>query len=167
MEERYYSVSTIPSEITATNTVCRMLTGIGFRFYWATFNLTEETYSFKSTEGARTIGETVEHVWNLLNWIYGAISSPGKTKPNGAIQLRQETLKLIAILEDSFSVMDNKKLASIRLVKDPFWSIINGPLSDVLTHIGQIATLRRMAGFPAPNSNPFEGTPPPEMKSKV
>ena len=161
MENRYHTMPATPDEITAVNIICRILAGMGFRFYWATDELTEETYAFKPCEGARSIGDTVEHIWDLLNWTVRAIDPAGKAKPSGAKQLREDTLELIAILEETFSKMDNKALAAIQILKQPFWLVINGPLSDALTHIGQIATLRRIAGSPVPDSNPFEGTPPP------
>ena len=160
MENRYHSIPATPDEVTAANIIARMLAGIGFRFYWATDELTEKTNAFQPGEGARSIGETIEHIWDLLNWIYGAIDPVSKVKPSGAKQLREDTLELIAILEETFAKMDNEELALIKILKQPFWLIINGPLSDVLTHIGQIATLRRIAGSPAPGSNPFKGTPP-------
>ncbi len=134
---------------------------MGFRFYWATEELTEETYAFQPCDGARSIGETVEHIWDLLNWIYRALDPAGQAKPSGAKQLREGALELIAILEERFSTMDTEELAAVQILKQhPFWLVINGPLSDVLTHIGQIATLRRIAGSPVADSNPFEGTPP-------
>ena len=138
-----------------------MLGGIGFRFYWATDGLSEETYAFVPREGVRSIGETVEHIWDLLHWTYRAIEPAGLVKPVGAQQLRQSTLELVANLEDMVSEMSIDDLAAIQLLKQRFWPVINGPLSDVLTHIGQIATLRRIAGSPVPDSNPFEETPPP------
>jgi len=160
--KRYHSMPATPDEITAVNIICRMLAGMGFRFYWATEELTEETYACQPCEGARSIGEIVEHIWDLLNWIYCAIDPIGKAKPSEAIQLRAGALELIAILEEAFSKMDEEELAALQVHKQqPFWSIINGPLSDVLTHIGQIASLRRIANSPVPDSNPFKGTPPP------
>ena len=161
MENRYHSIPATPDEITAVNIICRMLAGMGFRFYWATEELTEEIYAFQPCDGAWSIGETVEHIWDILNWIYRAIDPAGKAKPGGIKQLREGALELIAILEETFSKMDNEELAAIQLLKQPFWLIINGPLSDALTHIGQIATLRRIVGSPVPDSNPFEGKQPP------
>ena len=75
--------------------------------------------------------------------------------------MREATLDLIARLEEAFSEMEQEELAAIQVLKEPFWPVLNGPLSDVLTHIGQIAMMRRMAGSPVALSNPFEGTPPP------
>jgi hypothetical protein len=160
MKNRYHSIPATPGEISAVNIVCRVLAGMGFRFYWATEQLTEKTYTFQPCEGARSIGETVEHIWDLLNWIYCAIDPKGKVKPSESKEMRESSLELIAVLEETFSKMDNEELASIKILNQSFWPIINGPLSDVLTHIGQITTLRRMVGSPVPNSNPFEGTPP-------
>lgn len=161
MENRYHALPAPPDDITAANIICRMLAGIGFRFYWATDALTKEAYAFRPGEDARSIGETVEHIWDLLNWTYGAMDPAGTAKPSGAQHMREGTLELIAILEERFSKMDKDALAALHLLDQLFWPVLNGPLSDVLTHIGQIATLRRMAGSPVPDSNPFEGTPPP------
>jgi hypothetical protein len=160
MENRYYTIPATPNEISATNIICRMLAGLGFRFYWATEGLTEETFAFRPCKGARSVGETVEHVWDLLNWIARSIGPTRKTKPNEARLLREDVLELISIIEDSFSKMDNKKLAKLQIHKQSFWHIINGPLSDALTHIGQIATMRRIVGSRVPDSNPFVGKPP-------
>ena len=161
METRYHALPAAPDEITAANIICRMLAGMGFRFYWATEGLTEEVYAFRPAEDARSIVQTVEHIWDLLHWTYRATNPVAHAKPSGAKELREGVLELIAILEDTFSKMANEQLAAIQVLKEPFWPVINGPLSDVLTHIGQIATLRRIAGSPVPDSNPFEGTPPP------
>ena len=161
MQSRYHTIPAAPDEMTAATVICRLLAGMGFRLYWATDELTAEVYAFQPGEEARTIGETVEHIWDLLHWLYSALDPAGKAKPNNPAALRDGALDLIALLEDRFSTIDKHALATIHILNDPFWPIINGPLSDVLTHIGQIATVRRLAGSPAPISNPFEGTPPP------
>ncbi len=93
MENRYHSMPATPDEITAVNIICRMLAGMGFRFYWATEELKEESYAFKPCEGARSIGETVEHIWDLLTWTYRAIDPAGKAKPSEAKQLREGALE--------------------------------------------------------------------------
>ncbi|HMB92623.1 MAG TPA: hypothetical protein VKP65_17350 [Rhodothermales bacterium] len=161
MDNRYHRLPATPAEITVATVICRLLAGMGFRLYWATDELTEELYAFQPGEGARSIGETVDHIWDLLHWLYNALEPEGKTKPDGPEALRDGALELIALLEGQFSTIDKDELETIHILKEPFWPIINGPLSDVLTHIGQIATVRRLAGSPAPMSNPFEGTPPP------
>lgn len=160
MEARYHSLSDPPAEISAANIICRTLAGIGFRFHWATADLADETYAFRPCVDARSIGETVEHIWDLLEWVRQAIALNSKTRPLGARQLRLDVLERIAELEDAFAGMQSRQLASIQILGRTFWPIVNGPLADVLTHIGQISSARRLAGTPVPDSNPFEGTPP-------
>lgn len=48
----------------------------------------------------------------------------------------------------------------IRIEGHPFWHIINGPLCDALTHVGQIRYLRRLLGKQGPEANVFLGRPP-------
>lgn len=160
MSTRYRAIPAPPTDVTAAHVLSRLLAGTGFRFYWATEGLTDELYAFRPCDGARSIGETIDHVWDLLHWTYGATGQAGPTKPSGARLLREGALDLIGRLQDELSQKDEAALLSIMLLGKPFWPIINGPLSDVLAHTGQIATLRRLAGSPALESNPFEGTPP-------
>jgi len=40
--------------------------------------------------------------------------------------------------------------------------LINGPFSDALTHVGQVASWRRINGNPILGANVFFGTPPKE-----
>jgi hypothetical protein len=42
----------------------------------------------------------------------------------------------------------------------PFWHVINGPIADALTHVGQVNSFRRLAGNPTPKANVFLGLPP-------
>lgn len=160
MKDRYYSLPDAPEKINAQNVICRLLASIGFRYYWATAELTEEASVYRPSEDNRNIEETLYHIWDLLNWVYTAIESTGKTRPEESAKLREITLELIEDLESRFSEMDAEDLGKIELIKSPFWPVINGPLADVLTHIGQVSTLRRLAGDPVLVSNPFEGTPP-------
>lgn len=108
----------------------------------------------------------MEHVWDLVHWTCCAAGLEGPSKPTGASLLREGALDLIGRLQDEVSQRDESALLSIEMLGKPFWPVINGPLSDVLAHTGQIATLRRLAGVPAPDSNPFEGTPPPDLHER-
>ena len=69
-----------------------------------------------------------------------------------------EDMPMLDVLQQT-SKMNIEELAAKQILKKSFWPLINGPISDVLTHIGQIATMRRIAGSPVFDSNPFDGTP--------
>ena len=158
MTLRYRTLAPSRDSVSGARVVARLLAGMGFRLYWATEGLNTELYGFRPCEGARSIGETLDHVWELLSWTHTAMSHAAARKPDDVVLLRDGSLELISRLQDRFSEMEDTDLLAIELLGQPFWPVINGPLSDVLTHIGQIAMLRRVAGSPAPDSNPFEGT---------
>ena len=160
MKNRYYSLPNAPEEISVQNVICRLIASIGFRYYWATEGLSPKWLPFRPSEDSRSIDELLDHIWDLLNWTYSSVDSKSFEKPQSSDQLREATLELIESLEMKFASLESEELASIILLKPPFWSVINGPLADVLTHIGQIATVRRIAGDPVKESNPFSGTPP-------
>jgi len=162
MTNRYNTIPALPEETSAANVISRMLSGIGFRFYWATDGLTDEVYSYQPGKGVWSIEQIVEHIWVLLNWIYKSFDPAGLEKPSGAKAWRDGSLERVELLEKSFSNMSDEELISLQILKQPFWLMINGPLADALTHVGQISSIRRMAGSPAPKSNSFRGTPPIE-----
>jgi hypothetical protein len=47
-------------------------------------------------------------------------------------------------------------LASTESLKAPIEKLFQGPVADALTHIGQIAMLRRLAGYPIKGENYFK-----------
>ena len=62
--------------------------------------------------------------------------------------------------------LDHRAFAGHRVVvkRDgsiwPVWNIMNGPLADALTHVGQINAWRRLNGNPVAPAAVFTGTPP-------
>jgi hypothetical protein len=74
---------------------------------------------------------------------------------------------MIFALRDVLVSMNDKELMSITINKKPFWHIINGPIADALTHVGQINSFRRLAGNPTPKVNVFIGLPPENKNTEV
>ena len=158
MTVRYRTLAASRDSVSGARVVARLLAGMGFRLYWATEGLSTDLYGFRPCEGARSIGETLHHIWDLLSWTHTAVFHTEVRKPADVVLVREGALELISRLQDRFSEMEDADLPAVELLGQPFWPVINGPLSDVLAHIGQIAMLRRVAGSPAPDNNPFEGT---------
>jgi hypothetical protein len=67
-------------------------------------------------------------------------------------------------LRQHFSTLEDQALAAITIDDHPFWHILNGPSADILTHVGQINVLRRLAGNPTPKAGLFSGEPPGAKK---
>jgi len=105
---------------------------------------------FCAGQGSRSAGKILAHIGDLFDW---AISiSAGKEAWSNAQPLpwEQETDRFFTVLKkfDDF-------LASSEPVQAPIEKLLQGPVADAFTHVGQIALLRRMAGAPVKGENYF------------
>lgn len=164
----YTNIPDYPEEMNASNIMLRLVDGIGFRYRWATEGLEEENMQFQACDTSMDMTELLKHVNGLLNisesYITGKEMIP--VKEVGLEERRKETLETVLRIRDALSDMDDHFLDK-RMYKPPWrdttypiWTLINGPLSDSLTHIGQIASWRRIHGNPIPGANVFDGVPP-------
>jgi len=77
-----------------------------------------------------------------------------------------QTLRALSALRADLATMSEDDLRRVELVggreptRFPVWNLLNGPLSDALTHIGQLASWRRIAGDPVARHDVFRGRPP-------
>ena len=159
-KQKFHSIPDYPANISSISVIVRLIDGLGFRFHWATKGLTEEDYSFTPGLKVKSIAELIEHIWGLVNWINVSISGNKTKKPKDIAGIRNSALEIMESLRQTFLVSDEKILLKIKINHKPFWHIINGPLADALTHVGQILSLRRLAGNPTPKADVFKGNPP-------
>ena len=160
----YHQIPEAPEQYTPAAVAMRMIDGLGYRYYWATQDLTEADLSYKPSEDSRTILETLKHIRGLSNTTKNAvlnqpnIRSENQVEPNLA-QLRAQTLNNIKLAAD---VLRNDLQADLnksnmifqrgeRKSEFPFWNLLNGPLADAIYHTGQIVAFRRAAGNPLPS----------------
>jgi hypothetical protein len=156
----YHRIDEYPERVNAVAVVLRLLDGLGFRFYWATYELDEDDYGFTPAEGGNSIGWMLSHIWGLLNWIYLNIRGEQTKRPPSKIDERDHVLDLIRMIREEITGMSDERLAEVRIEGLPFWHIINGPISDALSHVGQINMARRLMGKPTPEANVFRCDPP-------
>ena len=167
----YYSeIPTAPVVYTPGAIVARMIDGLGFRYYWATEGLTETDLSYKPSEDARTLEQTLDHIYGLSKTIVNS----AEQKPTDFTTIPQPKLssseKRLATLENFrlastlFLTSDDISKHSIVFIREngssefPFWNQINGPIEDAVWHAGQVAVLRRASGNPIhPKVNVFLG----------
>lgn len=153
------------------NLLVRMIEGSGYRYYWATEGLTADDLDYQPSESGQSVRETLEHIYGLSDIIrntsMGAISfRPPADTPADWPTLRMQTLRY---LEDAAKRLKDKtpeELALLEIVFErggkqstfPLWNMINGPLSDIIYHTGQIVSFRRTNGNPLPKGvNVFTG----------
>lgn len=165
--DHYFKIPSYPDRISGTTILIRLLDGLGFRFRWSTENLTYIDYSFRPGPDSMSIEELVRHVWGLINWVCQSILTDEFTKQDDILLVRHSVMEMIFVLRDVMVSMNDKELMSITLNEKPFWHIINGPIADALTHVGQINSFRRLAGNPTPKANVFIGLPPKNGNYKV
>ncbi|GGF28291.1 DinB family protein [Echinicola rosea] len=157
----FEDISTYPGSLTTGTVAARMVESLGFRYRYASQGLKDENMDFRTSEEARTIGETIQHIYGLTMVIHDAVLNEPYDQKEGLnpMQAREESLHLLKAVYDRLLSMNDAEVEAINVRGDhPFWILINGPLADALWHSGQIATLRRAAGNPMPKGvNVFLG----------
>jgi len=160
----FHRIEGYPAQVSGPSILVRLLDGLGFRFYWATDSLTEQDYAFSPGHGCQSIGQLTGHIWGLTNWVHAAVLGPHEARPGTPEQQRAHALQMLYHLRQHFATLDDQALTAITIDARPFWHILNGPLADALTHVGQINLLRRLAGNPTPKAGLFTGEPPGARK---
>ena len=157
MESRFRCIHDYPERQDANGVVMRLIDGLGYRFYWATQGLTQRDYGYSPGGGCQTIGELMGHVWELANWIHMHMlgSNDATPKPESPGDQREQTLELLLAIRNRVETIDENVLFAVQIQDFPFWHVINGPLSDALTHVGHIASFRRAIGSPVPEHHVF------------
>ncbi len=100
--------------------------------------------------GGKTPLEILAHIGDLLDWSLRMAKGGKEWKDSEPLPWREETARFFAALEafDGY-------LASEGPVAAPLEKIFQGPVADALTHVGQLAMLRRMSGNPMRGENYF------------
>ncbi len=99
--------------------------------------------TFRINNRTRTPGEILAHIGDLLNW--GLCLAQGQHVWNDSVPQpwEAESTRFFNALEklDAY-------LAGDTPLGFPAERLFQGPIADALTHVGQIAMLRRLAGAP-------------------
>ncbi len=133
-----------------TLTLRHTLATIAYRATRTLQDMPVELADFRANPDARTPGQILAHMGDLFDWALSYAN--GKPAWKGSIPLAWplEVARFFATLE-AF----DKRLASAEPVACDINRLFQGPIADALTHTGQIAILRRMAGSPIRAENYF------------
>jgi len=101
----------------------------------------ESFASYVAGEGGRTPAQILAHMGDLFDWALSIAAGKQTWHDSKPLPWKQEVERFFAALKkfDDF-------LASSEPLHDPAEKLFQGPIADALTHVGQIAMLRRMAG---------------------
>ena len=153
----FSEIGEYPADFSQANIISRMIEGLGYRYYWATKSLTENDLNYKSSEGARSTIQIIEHIYSLTMMISSSFEKKEfkfTSVTYNYDELRTKTLLKLKYIHDElrsnpdFSQLFIKFERGGTKMEFPFWNQINGPISDALWHCGQVVMNRRSSGNP-------------------
>ena len=106
---------------------------------------------FRVGETSRTPGQILAHLGDLFDWGLSMAKGAHKWHSSDPLPWDQDSERFFAALQ-AFDAY----LASKALLGCPGERLFQGPIADALTHVGQIAMLRRLAGAPVRAENYFQ-----------
>jgi hypothetical protein len=105
---------------------------------------------FRASESTRTPGQILAHIGDLLDWALSISQGKQEWLNSQQQSWEMDSQRFFAALAgfDAY-------LASGEPLGAPAEKLFQGPIADALTHVGQIAILRRMASAPVRAENYF------------
>jgi hypothetical protein len=103
---------------------------------------------YHASPETRTPGQILAHIGDLLDWALSAARGQQKWHESAPLPWTDEVGRFFGALEafDAYLASESPLLA-------PAEKLLQAPLADALTHVGQIAILRRLAGLPVRAEN--------------
>jgi hypothetical protein len=100
-----------------------------------------EFAAYRADEKGRTPVQILAHMGDLLDWSLSVAEGKEEWHNSAPLAWDREVQRFFAALErfDAY-------LASDATLHESAEKLFQGPIADALTHVGQIAMLRRMAG---------------------
>ena len=157
----FSSIPQAPKNFSASNSICRMIQGLGFRYHWATDGLRAEDLEYRPSDEAQSTLGTIQHIYSLSITILNAAKNkvsegPRPIPPDRLDELRTATLDYLQESAKLFLNFNEDELYELNIIferggkqsKFPIWNLINGPISDALYHTGQVVSFRRTSGNP-------------------
>jgi len=100
------------------------------------------------TDAGRQPVQILAHMGDLFDWALSMCEGSPRWHNSAPLAWSDEVQRFFATLQafDAFLASDNTLQA-------PVERLIQGPVTDALTHVGQLAMLRRLAGSPIHGEN--------------
>jgi hypothetical protein len=108
---------------------------------------TPATFADFSGEG-RTPAQILAHLGDLLDWALSMADGTRKWNESKPLPWDQEGRRFFAALRKF-----DDYVASEEPLQAPVEKLFQGPVADALTHVGQLAMMRRLAGCPIKTEN--------------
>lgn len=106
--------------------------------------------SFCTGGGVRTAGQILAHLADLMDWALSMARGAPDWKDSQPLPWAQGAARFFASLKALDGYLESAE--PLHTVPE---KLFQGPVADALTHVGQIAFLRRLAGAPVRGENYF------------
>jgi hypothetical protein len=101
-------------------------------------------------ETSRTPAKILAHIGDLMDWALAMSEGRREWRDSTPLPWDQECERFFTAVKKFDDYLASEKPLQVSAEK-----LFQGPIADALTHIGQIAMLRRMAGVPMKGENYF------------
>lgn len=125
------------------------LAALAYRTQKALRNVPATFGTFSTGDGVRTPAELVRHMTSVLGYSRTFFVG-GEYRPEPLPSLADEIVRFHEMIEDVARHIESGAPLLARMTPE---RLLQGPFSDAMTHAGQIAMLRRLAGDPVPPEN--------------
>jgi hypothetical protein len=141
----------VPSDCSSRDLLRHMVATMAYRGGKALRGAPNGFAQFRAGETTRTPGQILAHVGDLLDWGLSLARGAQKWQNSDPLPWDKGSERFFAALQ-AFDAY----LASDAPLGCPVEKLVQAPLADALTHIGQISMLRRLAGAPVRGENYFK-----------
>jgi hypothetical protein len=107
--------------------------------------------SFRIGNVTRPAGYILAHISDLLDWSLWLLQGKHVWHDSDPLPWEEERARLFDRLKALDEYLVGKEVVACDLEK-----LFQGPIADALTHVGQLAMLRRLAGAPIRGENYFK-----------
>jgi hypothetical protein len=114
-------------------------------------NVPQDFATFRAAETRRTPGVILAHIGGLLDWSLQVAKGDYVYKEIAPRSWEEDVGRFFAALQELDTYLESPAPLGY-----PAETIFQGPIADALTHVGQIALLRRLAGVPVRGENYFK-----------
>jgi hypothetical protein len=126
------------------------LATLAYRGGKAVNGVSDEVAAFRASATTRSPVEILAHIGDLLDWSLELADGRRAWRDSKPLVWPAEVSRFFRGL----AALD-ARLADDRPIVGAPERLFQGPIADALTHVGQIALLRRMAGHPVKGENYF------------
>ena len=154
----FAEIGPYPTHYSEQGVMHRLISGLGYRYHWASAELRPEDLDYRASEDSRSTREILLHIYGLSTTIAatleGVVSESVEKNKMTYELLRAETLvnleRAVIALEEAkdFSNLSVKIVRPDQTYEFEFWHLINGQISDAIWHSGQVVMNRRASGNP-------------------